>query len=111
MATNYLQDGDVLTFTAPYDVASGAGMRVGSIFAVALAAASNGANVQAQRTGVWTLPKLQADDVTAGAKLYWDNTNKRLTLTSSGNTLVGAATAAAGTSATTVSVLLDGTVR
>lgn len=28
-----------------------------------------------------------------------------------GNTLVGAATAAAGTSATTVSVLLDGTVR
>ena len=111
MATNYIQPGDVLTLAAPYAVASGDGMRVGSIFAVALAAASNGANVQAQRVGVWTLPKLTSDDVTAGSKLYWDNTNKRLTLTSSGNTLVGAATAAAGTSATTVSVLLDGTVR
>ena len=77
----------------------------------AFATGANGANVQAQRVGVWTLPKLTSDDVTAGAKLYWDNTNKRLTLTSSGNTLVGAATAAAGTSATTVSVLLDGAVR
>lgn len=111
MATNYIQPGDVLTLAAPYAVASGAGMLVGGIFAVALAAASNGANVQAQRGGVWTLPKLQADDVSVGAKLYWDNTNKRLTLTSSGNTLVGAAIAAAGTSATTVSVLLDGAVR
>lgn len=111
MATNYIQPGDVLTLAAPYAVASGAGMLVGSIFAVALAAASNGANVQAQRGGVWTLPKLTSDDVTAGAKLYWDNTNKRLTLTSSGNTLVGAAIAAAGTSATTVSVMLDGAVR
>ena len=111
MATNYLQDGDILTFTAPYAVASGGGFLVGSLFAVALSAAANGASVQAQRTGVWTLPKLQADDVSVGAKLYWDNTNKRLTLTSSGNTLVGAATAAAGTSATTVSVMLDGVVR
>lgn len=111
MATNYLQDGDILTFTAPYAVASGGGFLVGSLFAVALSAAANGASVQAQRGGVWTLPKLQADDVSVGAKLYWDNTNKRLTLTSSGNTLVGAAIAAAGTSATTVSVMLDGAVR
>lgn len=111
MATNYLQDGDILTFTAPYAVASGGGFLVGSLFAVALQAAASGASVQGKRTGVWTLPKLQADDVSVGAKLYWDNTNKRLTLTSSGNTLVGAATAAAGTSATTVSVLLDGAVR
>ena len=111
MATNYIQPVDVISLTAPYAVASGAGLLVGSLFGVALSAAANGASVQAQRVGVWTLPKLQADDVTAGAKLYWDNTNKRLTLTSSGNTLVGAATAAAGTSATTVSVLLDGAVR
>lgn len=111
MATNYIQPGDVISLTAPYAVASGAGLLVGSLFGVALSAAANGASVQAQRVGVWTLPKLQADDVTAGAKLYWDNANKRLTLTSSGNTLVGAATAAAGTSATTVSVLLDGAVR
>lgn len=111
MATNYIQPGDVISLTAPYAVASGAGLLVGSLFGVALSAAANGASVQAQRVGVRTLPKLQADDVTAGAKLYWDNTNKRLTLTSSGNTLVGAATAAAGTSATTVSALLDGAVR
>jgi predicted RecA/RadA family phage recombinase len=33
---NYVQEGDVLTLTAPYAVASGAGLQVGSIFGFAL---------------------------------------------------------------------------
>ena len=44
MATHYLQDGDVLNFTAPYAVASGGGFLVGSLFAVALSAAASGAS-------------------------------------------------------------------
>ncbi len=41
---NFLQEGRTLTLTAPYNVNSGGGMLVGSIFAVATNAASSGAN-------------------------------------------------------------------
>ncbi len=46
-----------------------------------------------------------------GAAVYWDNTNFVFTTTSSGNTLVGAALAAAVNPSATGTVLLDGTVR
>lgn len=92
---NWVQDGNALELTAPYDVASGAGMLVGSIFAIATAVAASGAAVIARTTGVFTLAKATGEAWTVGAKLYWDNTNKRLTTTSSGNTLVATATKAA----------------
>jgi len=92
---NYVQPGDNLDLVAPYDVASGAGFLVGSIFAVASAIALSGAAVVGVTEGVFTLAKATGEAWTVGAKLYWDNTNKRLTTTSSGNTLVGVATKAA----------------
>jgi predicted RecA/RadA family phage recombinase len=91
---NYVQDGDVLTLTAPYDVASGAGFLVGSLFAVAGAAALSGASVQGRTRGVIDLVKNTGEAWTAGAKIYWDNTNKRCTTTSTSNTLIGVATQA-----------------
>ena len=42
-----------------------------------------------------------------GAKLYWDNTNKVLTTTASGNTIVGVAAAAAASGDATVAILLN----
>lgn len=108
---NFVQSGDTLTLAAPYDVASGAGLLVGAIFAVAQTSAVSGAEVEAKRKGVFTLPALSTDTASVGAKLYWDNTNKRLTTTSSGNTLVGAATAAKASGDTTARILLDGVIR
>lgn len=87
---NFIQPGEALTLIAPYDVASGGGFLVGSIFAVASIAAVNGAEVVGRTVGVYDLPKATGA-VTQGAKLYWDNTNKVLTTTASGNTLVGTA--------------------
>jgi predicted RecA/RadA family phage recombinase len=88
---NYVQDGDVLPLTAPYDVASGAGMLVGSLFAVATAAALSGATVEGRTRGVFDLTKATGAGWTQGAKVYWDNTAKNVTTTSAANTLIGVA--------------------
>jgi len=102
---NYVQSGEVLPLTAPYAVAAGAGFLVGSLFAVAVAAAANGAAVQGRTVGVYDLTKASGA-VTQGAKLYWDNTAKNVTTTSSGNTLIGVATQAAASGDATARVKL-----
>lgn len=96
---NFIQPGDVLTLAAPYDVASGAGLLVGSLFGVASGAALSGANVEAVTRGVFDLAKAGSQAWTVGAKVYWDNSGKVCTTTSSGNTLIGVAVAAVGSGA------------
>lgn len=108
MAKNYVQPGQTLTFTAPYVVASGAGFLVGAQFAVALADAASGAPVEGRVNDVWDLAKATGEAWTAWAKVYWDNTNKRLTTTSSGNTYVGVSTQAAASADTVGRVKLNG---
>lgn len=108
MATTYLAEGDVLTVTAPYAVASGVGCLVGSIFGVTLAAASSGAAVQIMTEGIWTLAKLSTDVNAVGELAYWDDTNKRVTESSSGNKLIGVFVATAGNGVTTCTVRLNG---
>lgn len=105
---NFVQPGEVITLTAPYAVASGAGMKVGSIFAVATTAADNGATVEGALTGVFTLPKVSAQAWTLGVALYWDDTAKLVTTTSTSNTLIGVAAAAAGNPSGTGLVRLNG---
>lgn len=99
MATNFIQAGAVLSLLAPYDVAAGAGMLVGSLFAVAQKAALNGAAVEGATEGVWALAKAGSQAWTVGAKIYWDNTNKVCTNVATGNTLIGVAVAAVGSGA------------
>lgn len=108
---NAVQEGDVITFAAPYAVNSGDGFLVGSIFAVATTTAANGATVEGRTEGVFDLTTLGTDTPSAGTKAYWDNTNKRLTTTSSGNTLIGAFTAAKSSGVTIGRVYVDGAIR
>jgi predicted RecA/RadA family phage recombinase len=96
---NYNQPGHALTLVAPYDVVSGDGLLVGSIFGVASHDALSGAEVEAQLTGVLDLAKVASQAWTAGAKVYWDNTAKRATTVASGNTLIGVAVLAVGSGA------------
>lgn len=107
---NFVQKGDTLTFAAPYAVAAGGGFLVGSLFAVAVSDAGNGNEVEGVLTGVFDLPRETgaSTDFTTGTKLYWDNTNKRVTKASSGNTAIGAAVAAAATADATARVRLNG---
>lgn len=108
---NFIQHGLTLPLPAPYAVTSGQGVLVGAIFGVAAYDALSGETVEIKRDGCFSLPCLGTDTVAVGARLYWDNTNRRLTTTATNNTQVGAAIAAKASGVTTVSVLLDSTIR
>jgi predicted RecA/RadA family phage recombinase len=108
MAKNHVQPGETITLLAPYDVAAGDGFLVGSIFAIALYAALSGAAVEGRTVDVWDIKKTAAQTFTQGAKVYWDNTAKSVTGISSGNSLIGIATQAAGGADASARVRLNG---
>ncbi|GIK80952.1 MAG: hypothetical protein BroJett024_20570 [Alphaproteobacteria bacterium] len=96
---NYVQPGNTIPLTAPYDVASGDGLLVGSIFGVATSAALNGEAIEAALVGVFDLKKVGSQAWAAGDKIYWDNTAKETTKTTTSNTLIGVAIEAVGSGA------------
>lgn len=107
---NLVQHGTTLALFAPYLVASGAGMLVGSIFAVAVCDAANGAAVEGVTEGVFDLAKTSAQAWTVGQKVYWDNVNKRCDTDGTVGQLIGCATAAAANPSAVGSVKLNGAV-
>lgn len=88
---NYIQPGDTLALAAPYDVVSGAGALVGSIFGVAAYDALSGETVELATRGVFEMTKAGTQAWTVGQKVYWDNTAKNVTNVSTANTLIGVA--------------------
>ena len=104
------QEGNTLTLTAPLAVSSGGGALVGTIFGVAVADVANGAEGEFELVGCHDLASASGagTDWTQGTKLYWDNTNKVITKTTSGNTFIGAATGAKTTTATKGNIRLNG---
>jgi predicted RecA/RadA family phage recombinase len=107
---NYVQPGDIVQLTAPYAVLSGGGFLVGTLFAVALADAANAAPVEGLTRGICDLTSDTGTAWNAGDKVYWDNTAKNVTKTSTSNTLIGCCVAAKLSAATTGRVRLNGTV-
>jgi predicted RecA/RadA family phage recombinase len=106
---NYVQKGENLTLPAPYAVASGGGAKTGLIFGVAAGTAANGATVDLVTVGVFDLPKVSTDVFAIGAAILWDDTARLCTSTTSGNTKIGVAVAAATNPSGTVAVRLNGT--
>ncbi|MCZ4340580.1 DUF2190 family protein [Sphingomonadaceae bacterium G21617-S1] len=110
---NFVQEGEVVTAAAPYDVASGAGLKVGSLIGIAAFGALSGADVNVKRRGVFTVAKAASQAWTQWTtKVYWDDTAKNFTSTSASNTLVGIAaeTLGAGAGITSGKVLLTGQI-
>lgn len=107
---NYIAPGTTLDYTnsSGAALASGAGVLVGTRLGIANDAIAISAVGVVYVEGVFSVNKLSTDVVTQGAKLYWDNTNKRLTTTSAGNTECGWAYAAASGTDTVVSIKLLG---
>ena len=94
---NFVQEGFALDLAAPYDVSSGGGFKVGDIIAIAASDALSGADVVGYVEGVFDVTAEGAGSGqawAAGDKVYWDDTNKRFTKTSTSNTLAGYAVAA-----------------
>ena len=106
----YVQPGNTITLTAPYDVTSGDGLLVGAIFGIASGDALTGSEVEVVTTGVFDLIKAASQAWAVGDKVYWDNTNRVATKTATANTLIGVAVLAVGGTAseTTGRVRLNG---
>ena len=92
----YVQPGNTITLTAPYDVTSGDGLLVGAIFGIASGDALTGAEVEVVTTGVFDVTKAASQAWAVGDKVYWDNTNRVVTKTATANTLIGVAVLAVG---------------
>lgn len=103
---NFVQDGRCLDLTAPRDVASGEGMLIGAIFAIAGTDAVTGAVVTGCTEGVFDLSKKTTATFAVGDRVSWDNTNHYADAPGSGLHPIGYATAAAGNGAATVRVKL-----
>jgi predicted RecA/RadA family phage recombinase len=103
---NYVQEGKTITVTAPAAVASGQYVVVGAIRGVAAFDAASGEPVELATEGVFTLPKVAADNIAAGDLLYWTGTACTKTAGTGSKPLVGVATKPAAVNATTVQVKL-----
>ena len=86
---NFIKSGDNLVLTAPYDVLSGGGFKVGNVFGVAANDTLSGADVQCEIEGVYDLAK-DASTFAQGDLAYWDDSAKKVTSTVASNLLIGA---------------------
>lgn len=106
---NFVQTGSVIPVTAPSGgVVSGEGVQIGALFGVASTTQAAGASVEIAVAGVFDLPKeATTDTFSVGAAVEWDAANGRVAALDSG-VRIGLAIAAAGATAATVRVRLDG---
>lgn len=105
---NFVQPGHMITVTAPGAITSGDGLLIGTLFGVAATDAASGDAVEIATTGVFDLPKeATTDTFDVGAAVEWDAGNARITALSSGPA-IGKVVQAAGATAATARVRLDG---
>lgn len=105
----YIGPGNSVTVVTPYAVNAGSGVLKGGLFGVALNDYASGATGQIVVAGVFTgLVKASGtgEAWAQGDRLYWDDTNKRLTKNSTGNFAVGVALETVGTAVTTAGEVL-----
>ena len=110
MTTKYVQPGNVIDYVNGGSArTAGQIILMGTRIGVCLDAIAANTTGAVQVLGVFTIAKLAADDMsTQGTVVYWDNTNKRITTTSSGNTKVGVIVGAKLNGETTARVRLNG---
>jgi predicted RecA/RadA family phage recombinase len=92
---NMVQDGRVLTFTAPYQRNAGDAAKIGMILGVAVNTVANATPGEFAVEGVYTLPKTAGQALTEGQKVYWDDAAKSITGVATSNLPAGIACAAA----------------
>lgn len=106
---NFVQSGDTVTFIAPTGgVTSGVPVVVGSLVLIPAFSAAATYECEGVTTGVFELTKLSTDTPAQFAKAYWDATNKRVTTTATGNTLIGVFMDALESGTTLANVRLNG---
>lgn len=111
MADNFLQPGENLTLPAPTGgTVANRVYLIGALAAVALETKAQTLPCAFRTGGVFKFPKDGSASVNfaAGERVFWDPANHRVAKTNAAHFPIGCAIAAAGNSATTVNVRLDG---
>ncbi len=100
MSQNFIQPGKKLSVTAPYDLAVGAGCKVGSIFGAACDEATSGdLLVTIDTEGVHELVKDAGTAWAVGDKVYWDDSAKECDVDPLVGMLIGVCTEVAASDA------------
>lgn len=105
---NFIYPEDLVDLPAPEATTSGQMKQIGSMLAVATVDLASAAVGAWACNGCFLLPKVTTDVMAVGAKLYWDNTAKKLTVTVASNLLAGVCIEAAGNGVTDVKIRLNG---
>ena len=108
MATNYIQPGEVVEYTAGATISSGDLIALNNRAGVALTDIANGATGSVALTGVYTVPKTAGATWSVGQAIYVIAATGIATVTATGNVPAGYAFAAATEGATTGQLLLGG---
>ena len=109
MSTKFIQEGNVLTLTAPSGgVVSGTPVLIGNLLVIPRTTAAQTLPFDGDTVGVHTLPKATGIAWTEGLLLYWDNSAKNVTTTTTSNYRIGVASAVAASGDTTGPVRLNG---
>lgn len=110
MASNFIQPGDVLDFTAAGTITSGVPFLMGTKLVVPLKSGVSGDVIPVQVTGVFSLSKNTGASTNwaMGAAVYWDAGTSKVTGVVGSNVLIGYGAAVAGTADTTGLVKLNG---
>lgn len=96
---NGIQEGKSLTLAAPYDRVAGQGALVGLIFGVATCTVLSGVSAEFATESVFELTKVGSQAWTVGARIFWDDSNKRCTTVGTANTPIGVCTEAVASGA------------
>ena len=106
---NYIQKGNVITFTAQKTVVSGQGVLQGALFGVAATSAATGEEFEANLVGVYALPKATGEAaIAAGDPVYWSDDQGHVTTSDTDTKRIGAAIQPTTADASTVTVRLNG---
>lgn len=103
---NMIKDGDITDVVLAAAIVSGAGLKVGSLFGVAVKSGGIGDTVGIKHTGIFDLAYGVAATAAVGDLIYWDDTAKNVTKTTTSNTKVGVCVKAAGSGDATMRVRL-----
>ncbi|WP_084603030.1 DUF2190 family protein [Rubritepida flocculans] len=80
-------DARSIPMVVPYTggILAGQGLLVGAFFGVAASDAAQNATVECETRGEFELPKEPALAITQGARVFWDDANRRITTTAIGS--------------------------
>lgn len=109
MGQSFVQPGNTITCSSlPYARNVGEGVRWGSQFGAVKQTKAISTACEVEVTGVHDLTALGGEAWTDGAKVYWDDTNKRCTVTASAHLWIGHAVGAKVSAAVIGRVRLTG---